>query len=182
MARQLTELEGCVLGLVWRKGPCSAYALRKEFLESPSPHWSGSAGAIYPLVERLEQWRCIRSEAHVAGRRASKRYVLTALGLRRLAAWMGPPLALETVGVPADPLRTRLGFLGALPRAQQAVFLAEAEAGVREQIRRVEAECTQKRAEGGVDYWIARGAQAALHARLEWLREVEREWRKGAQA
>jgi DNA-binding PadR family transcriptional regulator len=182
MSRTLTELEGCVLGLVWAKGPCSAYALRKEFLESPSPHWSGSAGAIYPLVERLERWRLIRSEPHAAGRRASKRYVLTAMGLRRLVAWTGPPLAEETIGVPADPLRTRLGFLGALPPAQQKVFLAEAEAGIREQMRRVEADCIQKLAEGGAEYWMARGALMALQARLTWIREVAREWSKGRQS
>jgi DNA-binding PadR family transcriptional regulator len=177
--RKLTELEGCVLGLVWAKGPCTAYALRKEFLDSPSPHWSGSAGAIYPLVERLERWRLIRSAPHAAGRRHSKRYVLTPGGLRRLYAWMGPPLSDETVGVPADPLRTRLEFLGALPPAQQAVFLAEAERGLREQVRRVEEDYARRPPGDAVGRLTARGALAALQARLEWIREVAREWDQG---
>jgi hypothetical protein len=91
---------------------------------------------------------------------------------------MGPPLADETVGVPADPLRTRLTFLGALPPAQQAVFLAEAESGLREQIRRVEEDCARHLPNDHIAYWIARGALAALQARLEWIREVRREWIK----
>ena len=58
MARQkssrtdTTELEAAVLGVVWQDGPCTPYAIRQHFLESPAPRWSGSAGAIYPLVRR----------------------------------------------------------------------------------------------------------------------------------
>jgi DNA-binding PadR family transcriptional regulator len=170
--RKLTELEGCILGLVWAKGLCTAYALRKEFLDSPSPHWSGSAGAIYPLVERLERWKLIRSTSHAAGRRHSKRYALTPAGLRRLCSWMGPPLSNEVVGVPADPLRTRLGFLGALPPEQQSVFLAEAEKGMREQMRRIEEDCARRLPDDRVNYFVARGALAAMQARLEWIQMV----------
>jgi hypothetical protein len=94
---------------------------------------------------------------------------------------MGSPLAEETVGVPADPLRTRMGFLGALPPAQQAVFLAEAEEAMREQLRRVEADCARQQSEDRVAYWIARGALAALQARLEWLRQFRRAWTTGLQ-
>jgi DNA-binding PadR family transcriptional regulator len=175
--RKLTELEGCVLGLIWAKAPCTAYTLRKEFLDSPSPHWSGSAGAIYPLVARLQKWRLIRSAPHAAGRRHSKRYGLTPAGMHRLYAWMGPPLSDETVGVPADPLRTRLGFLRALATAQQAVFLAEAERGIGGQIRRVEEDYAQRAAAGdAIGRLTARGALLALQARLAWIREVSREW------
>jgi DNA-binding PadR family transcriptional regulator len=177
--RKLTELEGCVLGLVWAKKNCTAYAIRKEFLDSPSPHWSGSAGSIYPLLERLEKWKLIRATAHADGRRNSKRYDLTPAGRRRLCAWMGPPLSNETVGVPADPLRTRMGFLGALPKAQQEVFLAEAEQGLHEQIRLVEEDCARHLPKDRVNYLIGRGALAALKARLEWIQVLTGEWSKG---
>src|SRR3954451_8504709 len=101
--RKLTELEGCVLGLVWANGPCTPYTLRKEFLNSPSPDWSGSAGAIYPLIERLEKRKLIRSAQHADGLRLSKRYELTASGLSKLRLWAGPPLTQDLLGVPADP-------------------------------------------------------------------------------
>jgi DNA-binding PadR family transcriptional regulator len=171
-ARELTELEGCVLGLVWAKGPCTPYLVRKEFLESASPHWSGSAGAIYPLVERLERRRFIRAEAHATGRRRSKRYVLTPAGIRSLCGWLSPPLSDETVGVPPDPLRTRLRFLAALPRAQQVAFLSDAETKLQSQLRRVEADSLRRVMEGRYYYWMNLGAIGALQARLEWIRQI----------
>jgi DNA-binding PadR family transcriptional regulator len=170
--RTLTELEGCVLGLFWAKGPCTAYAVRMEFLESPSAHWSGSAGAIYPLVERLKRRRLLHAEAHAEGRRKSQRYHLTAEGLKRFRAWLAPPLSEEAAGVPPDPLRTRLRFLGALTSVQQAAFLANAQEQVREQLPKVEADAARFRGVDPYSYWMARAAAAALQARLTWLPEI----------
>jgi hypothetical protein len=50
MARRLSELEAAVLGLVWSDGPCTAYAVRRTVQNSLSTQWSGSAGAVYPVV------------------------------------------------------------------------------------------------------------------------------------
>jgi DNA-binding PadR family transcriptional regulator len=175
--RQITELEGCVLGLVWANGPCTPYQVRREFLKSPSPHWSGSAGAIYPLMERLEKRGLIRSTAQAAGRRKSKGYTVTAAGLRKLRAWAGPPLAVELLGVPADPLRTRLRFLEALTPEQQLLFLAEAERGLVEQVRIVEADHARRATEGPMVRLMTKGAVTSLRARLEWIREVVQELR-----
>jgi hypothetical protein len=47
---KLSEIEGCVLGLLAVDGPATPYAIRKVFLESPNPQWSGNAGTIYPLA------------------------------------------------------------------------------------------------------------------------------------
>src|SRR5262249_55003786 len=117
--RSITELEGCVLGVLWAEGPCTAYVVRQQFRTSPSPHWSGSAGAIYPLLSRLEQRRLVQSNAAHTGRRASKLYHVTTQGCRALRRWIGPKVSEWVAGVPADPLRTRLRFLGALsPRAR----------------------------------------------------------------
>lgn len=173
--RKLTELEGCVLGLVWAKGPCTPYTLRKEFLNSPSPDWSGSAGAIYPLIERLEKRKLIRSSRHAEGRRLSKRYELTATGLSKLRAWTGPPLTRELLGVPADPLRTRVRFLEVLSDREQAAFLSEAEDGLIEQLKYVEADYEHRVAEGPMARLMGRGAIYALRARLEWIREASKE-------
>ncbi|HZE88705.1 MAG TPA: PadR family transcriptional regulator, partial [Verrucomicrobiae bacterium] len=65
----LSELEGATLGVVWSEQPCTPYAIRRVFQTSPSPFWSGSAGAIYPLVERLETRGLVRAEATMTGRR-----------------------------------------------------------------------------------------------------------------
>lgn len=170
--RFLSELEGCVLGLVWARQPCTPYSIRRQFLDSPSPHWSGSTGAIYPLVVRLERRRLIRSAAYSQGRRRSRVFSLTPAGLKALRRWLGPPHSAETLGVPSDPLRTRLEFLGALSEQQRIRFLADAERGVSAHLRVVEQDCRRRQREGDwAAYLIALGARGMLHARLKWLRQ-----------
>jgi len=170
-ARQLTELEGCVLGNLKVLGPCTPYAIRREFLASTTPYWSGSAGAIYPLVKRLERQGLLRSESHATGKRRSKRLVLTPAGQRALLGWLRPPFPDWVVGVPPDPLRTRLRFLGALPAVEQTKFLADAERQIQFHLQAAEADCEQQR-DDLYAYRMARGAVAALKARLEWVREI----------
>src|SRR5215472_1216720 len=89
---RLSELEGVVLGILWREGPRTAYAIRQVFLRSSSPQWASSAGTIYPLVQRLEKRSLIRSEPRPTGRRQARRYMLTPAGKRMLGRWIGPPL------------------------------------------------------------------------------------------
>jgi DNA-binding PadR family transcriptional regulator len=169
---KLSELEGAVLGLVHDMGPATPYAIRRVFLDSPAPQWSGSAGAIYPLFRRLERRGLVRSEASATGRRASRLYTLTPEGLRGLRGWL-VPLPHEAVGVPMDPLRTRLRFLGALPAGQRAGFLTEARQRLREHLRVVREDCLRRRRGGDrYDYLMARGALLAVRARLAWLKEV----------
>ena len=66
---QLSEIEACVLALVSEDGPATPYAIRKIFLDSPSPQWSGSAGTIYPLIERLSRRKLIHSKLRLTGKR-----------------------------------------------------------------------------------------------------------------
>jgi DNA-binding PadR family transcriptional regulator len=171
--RDVTELEGCVLGLVWEQGPCTAYALRREFLTSPSPQWSGSAGAIYPLVARLEEQGLIRSIEQKTGKRRGKGFLLTKSGFDHFARWLGPPLSPQTIGVPMDPLRTRVRFLEALPPRERELFLDEAEAKLRAEIVQAEKHCaTAGFREKWFDQLTGRGVVTILRARLAWIREV----------
>jgi DNA-binding PadR family transcriptional regulator len=171
----LTELEGCVLGLVWSRGPCTAYVVLKVFLDSPSPYWSGSAGAVYPLLARLEGRGLVRAQAHSVGRRASRRFVLTPRGQRVLERWLGPPLPAWILGIPMDPLRTRMGFLGALPAQKRVLFLAEAERQARVHLGNARKEMADTRTAGDpYDQFVSRGAVASLEARLTWLSGARR--------
>jgi DNA-binding PadR family transcriptional regulator len=172
ITRKLSELEGCVLGMVWANQPCTAYFIRRVFLDSPSPYWSGSAGAIYPLVERLERHGLIRSEERMTGRRRSRHYVLTNAGRKGLNGWLKllPDLV---VGVPPDPLRTRVEFLAALPKRQRDVFLADAKKKVEAHLSEVEKHAERERMSGNrYAYLAARGTLKVLRARLDWLGEI----------
>lgn len=136
-ARKRSELECFVLGLVWQFGPASPYEIRRHMQESPSSQWSASAGAIYPLVQRLQRAGLLRSESKRDGKRKRREYAITPKGLGVLRAWIGPPLGEEVVTVAHDPLRSRARFIEALPPAQQRAWIEAARAALDEVERRV---------------------------------------------
>jgi DNA-binding PadR family transcriptional regulator len=171
-----TELEGCVLGIVWERGPCTAYVIRTVFLESLSPYWSGSAGSIYPLVARLEARGLIAARVEPRGGRSRKELSITSEGAA-VHAWLYP-LPEWTGQVPVDPVRTRMFFLGALAPEAQEAFLADAETKARAGAvsLREEHEAALRKGES----WEARATRGAIRvqeARIEWLAEVRREIR-----
>jgi DNA-binding PadR family transcriptional regulator len=169
---QLSEIEACVLALVSVEGPSTPYAIRKVFLDSPSPQWSGSAGTIYPLIERLLRRRLIRSKLCLTGKRRGHQISLTTAGSRALRLWLSLPIPEWVAGVPPDPLRTRVRFLGAINPNQQRAFLQNAHQRTRAHLRAVEADCERKQAEGEFPYLMARGALLSMQSRCTFLQEV----------
>jgi DNA-binding PadR family transcriptional regulator len=164
--RRLSELEGCVLGQLWKEGACTPYSVRRMFLDSPSSHWSGSAGAVYPVLGRLEKQGLVAATHAPRGRRDAWTYAITAQGRRRFLAWLEPPFEPECVSLPPDPLRTRLSFLGVLPAARRARFLAGAKAALE-----AELEALESRAEQDEDERRAHSSGVhAMRARLRWFR------------
>ena len=171
----LSELEHVVLGVVGMEQPCTAYAVRQVFRASPSSHWSGSAGAIYPLVRRLEKQGLLRSTARRGDRRSTRLYRLTTQGQTELRAWLRPPLPDASALMDIDPLRVRIRFLGALRKGERAAVLAEAQAKLRGHVERLQAEARQDRDRGDLyRYLVSRGAMRSVRAQLSWLAEVER--------
>ena len=171
----LSELEHVVLGVVGMEQPCTAYVIRQVFRKSPSSHWSGSAGAIYPLVRRLEKQRLLRSTARGGDRRSARLYRLTNQGQTELRTWLRPPLPDASALMDLDPLRVRIRFLGALRDAERGAVIEEAQAKLRTHIKRLQAEARQDRARGDLyRYLVSRGAIRSVRAQLSWLAEVER--------
>ena len=166
--RALSELEGCVLGILWKRGARSAYAVRREMLDSPSTHWSGSAGAIYPLLERLRKREWVRSRTASQGDRESTVYGITRAGRERLLAWIEPPFEPDVVSIAMDPLRTRVHFLGALPPARRRAFLRQARA---ELVRHLE-ELASEPVTDEFDRQSLRGGLRVTRARIAWLDEL----------
>lgn len=172
----MTELEGAVLGAISLHAPCTPYRVRRVFLDSPSPYWSGSAGAIYPLILRLLGRGLVRSRREVsAGGRAARLFALTPRGRRAFRAWLQPPWSEVVTGIPADPLRTRVSFLGMLSPAERSRFWREAIAAVQPALRRHERDRRAGWHPG--EPWeavVAEGALAALRARHAWLTAARR--------
>lgn len=173
VARGLSELEGCVLGLVWKEGPLTPYAVRRELRESPNPHWGQSAGSIYPVFRRLEEAGLVASAVHATGARRALRYRITARGRNALRRWIGPPVGALAASLPPDPLRTRMTFLDALEPHERAAFLAAAEKRITAQIERAE----RYRAKAAADPFrrlVSDGAMAMMRTRRDWIRGARR--------
>ena len=173
MKKKLTELEGCVLGLILEMDTCTTYAIRKVFQRSPNPYWSGSAGAIYPLVRRLKQRNLVRSREDYTGQRRRDLYELTAEGMRSFRSWLGPRVPDWSVTIPVDPLRTRVRFLAALKPSERAEFLANARQQLLAQIKDAETEFKSfDPTEDPYRYLVARGVAKIAQARLTWIKEA----------
>lgn len=167
-----SELECFVLGVIWQLGPCSPYDIRRHLAASPSTQWSASAGAIYPLVKKLEQRKLLRARDQATGKRPRRMYVITPAGRRVLQGWVGPPLASEAISVAYDPLRTRARFLGIATAAQRHAWVKAAEAALAEVERRVQ---EWQSSYGGEDPFLrlmTRTGELDVQSRRVWLREV----------
>lgn len=173
--RKLTELQGAALGVIRLTSPCTPYQVRKVFERSPSPHWTGSAGAIYPLIRNLESARLITSQRHKVGKRIGRRYSVTPAGNRVLKKWLQSAITEKTIGVPLDALRTRIGFFAVLSRSARVKLIGRVQEQLTKHIKTLRAECRRVRASGDVFSYLAmRGALLALQARQAWLEEVRR--------
>ena len=169
-----TELEAAVLGVMWQEGPCTRYAIRQHFLESRAPRWSGSAGAIYPLVRRLETRGLVRSEPSAQGRRARRDYRITRLGGAALKRWLRVPITEGDATLIHDPLRTQMLFLSALPREQALSFVSDALEALRRTLRQAEEDYRENPVrKDQFAHFAAKNALLVTRARVRWLAEVQ---------
>lgn len=177
--RKLSELEGAVLGVVSQHEPLTPYQVRKVFAHSPNPHWSASAGSIYPLVQRLARQRLLSVRDHATGARKSLKYSLTATGRKSLRTWI---LEVEhgKVAATSDLVRLRVHFLAALTRTEQQTFIDHMIVKIGTSLQRDERYSSAKLAAKDVyGYLGSRGAVLMTKARLTWLEEVKAHFVKG---
>jgi DNA-binding PadR family transcriptional regulator len=172
---ELSDMELVILGVVWKRGPCTGYAVAKEFATSPSSHFSGSAGAVYPAVRRLARERYLEGAAGHQGRRRRRTYTITRRGWDALRRWLAPPVPEDAARITYDPIRTRAYFLAALPPKRRVAFLADAERQLRRQLPVIEAECERYREAGDEFSALAMGGGLyVIRARLKWITQMRR--------
>lgn len=109
MREKLKDLEAYILGVIGQYQPCTPYRAMKFFLESPSVYYSGSAGAIYPAIKRLEKMGLLKSIASGTEGKKSRLYSLTAKGKKMFTAWFENPELIADGGF--DPLRGRISLI-----------------------------------------------------------------------
>ena len=171
----MTELDHCILAVIWRGGPTSAYGVRAHFAESRTVSWSSSTGTIYPAIRRLRQAGLLEAGAPTGPRR-SELLSLTPKGRAALHKWLTkvtPELGSST----ADPIRTRVHFLTALDKRARKRVLEEYRSATRAAIASAEAALAAP-ATTAVDRSErlgTLGVLAELNARLQWLDMAERQ-------
>jgi DNA-binding PadR family transcriptional regulator len=165
----MTELDYCILGVIWQEEPVSAYGVRSHFAQSPTAAWSSSTGTVYPAIRRLIRARLVRGEKRQGGRRM-RLLSLTTKGEGTLRSWLvivRPELGTAT----PDPIRTRSQFLGALPARERQRFLADAKQVTTAALSELK-EIQKRRGTGEPspgEHWSTEGAVFELEARLRWL-------------
>lgn len=171
---EVTELELAVLGLLWRRGPITAYRIRSEFRESPSTYWSASAGAIYPLLRRLESEGLVKGRREERGSRHRRSLTITRAGkgvLRRQLQRVDLPLASAVF----DAVRARVFFLEVLSPDERLEFVRSAKRSLEEHERQARDYLeTRTAGEDRFALLAARGALLTARARVTWMEEIER--------
>lgn len=158
----LTELEGAVLAIIAERGPMTAYALKEVFRNSPSSFWSGSAGAVYPLVKRLEERGYLTSEETSASRRPKREFGISLAGRTVMLAWIANVEQATNPGY--DPLRTRAQFSHMLEPEQRDEFFDAVEEKMMDAPAPPDAPDRVRRLH---DHW--------LRARSTWFRAFRRD-------
>jgi DNA-binding PadR family transcriptional regulator len=123
---QLTDLEGAALAEIASRGAATSYAVAQSFGRSPSEFWSGSAGAVYPLIKRLAARGLLEAKSAAAGKRERLDYQITAQGRVALEHWLLD--ARRAAGMGFDPLRTRLVHMHIVSPTRRKAFLKEVRA------------------------------------------------------
>ncbi len=169
----LTELDNCILGVIWRDGPMSAYGVRSHFAGSTTVEWSSSTGTVYPAIRRLRNAGLVAA-SKPQGPRRSRTLSITARGMESLRDWLLKTTA-ELGSSTADPIRTRVQFLAALEPATRARVLAGYRTVTKAVIDRFEERSKERGASVSeqLDQLGTLGALAELRARLHWLQMIE---------
>lgn len=119
----LTDLEGATLAEVAQRGVATSYAIANAFAQSPSEYWSGSAGAVYPVVKRLAKNGFLQAQPAATGNRQKLDYSITTSGKSALDGWLLD--ARRASGMGFDPLRTRLLYLDLVSPEQRRALLSK---------------------------------------------------------
>jgi DNA-binding PadR family transcriptional regulator len=121
--RGVTDLEAAALGAIAKNEPITGYRLKETFGRSLSRFWSGSAGAIYPLLTRLEARGLIAAKQARRGKMNVRTYSITRAGREALTAWIFDMDLAVDPGF--DPVRTRLLFVETLDEPARVRFRDE---------------------------------------------------------
>lgn len=157
-----------VLGVVWKKGPCTAYAVMREFVGSQTSAYRSGAGSIYPLIKRLEAADFLSKD--------KDKLIVTEEGREVLACWVQMESSNQDVSSNLDPLRSRVYFLELLPLSGQLDFIAKAVKELKALKTEAEAQVAAYQSAGQQMSALAmKGAVLETEARIKFFKGLKHE-------
>lgn len=169
MPGELTITEYTVLGIIWRHGPCTPYAVTGHMATSPSSFYRKRASTTYKVVDKLIKTAFIREVGAERGPRRDRLVEVTPSGRSALHQWAlhVPP---EEATHSNDLIRLRLNFFELLSYEETIDFLDEAAQFLKESLAQSEAELETRTHTMG--YLTLLGFIYETRARLDWLEVV----------
>lgn len=168
-----TRLEQTLLGLLAME-PKAGYDLVRIFETTPMGHFSGSPGAIYPALARLEEEGLLRSDMEGGGARPRRVYSVTDAGHARLDGWLRAPITVEAVRDDLDMILLRFSVAEThLDPEESVALLEELGSAIRGYLDQLHAEVEALRGGPYVNPVLAlEHGIAALEATLAWIDEA----------
>jgi DNA-binding PadR family transcriptional regulator len=156
-----------LLGLL-ASGEHTGWELTREFDISLANVWAASHSQIYPELAKLEGAGLIRKTD--AGPRGSQRYAITKTGQATVEEWLAGTAPADS---PRSERLARVFFLGMLPKARAAEYLAAEERRHRAKLAeyRAYADCYDVRDDAGQIRWDRIALEAGIRsetALAEW--------------
>jgi DNA-binding PadR family transcriptional regulator len=172
-SKRRSAIEYTILGISWKRGARTTYALMKELSNSTSTYYRSRAGTAYPVVERLVVSGLLAYQ-DVAGSKGERFVAITPEGVAALNDWLNPPVEFEEVAHTVDFLRLRTFYLGAATPEVRQRFFAEALSSLETQLKNLELALAEYREMGDTFSELATlGVVHETRGRISWLREIE---------
>jgi DNA-binding PadR family transcriptional regulator len=170
----LTPLGYALLGLV-QQAPRSGYDLRRMFAATPMGYFSGSPGAIYPALDRLERSGLVAGNVDDRQPLRPRRvYTITPKGLEVLRAWVTRPVTHEDLVRREGEVDLRFAFLGGIGGpADSRRFLESLAAEIDAELKSLEQHLTGMKSSAGLHGRLALESGIELYeARARWARRA----------
>jgi len=173
--RGLTHLESIALGIVWKFDGCTAYEVMSEFSNSLTAQFQSRAGSIYPLMKRLHQEKFLSRKQAKRGQQEKKIYTITDDGIKALENWLTPPLSEGEIGLNTDPVRSRVYFLGILPKRKQIQFIDNVLEKLKVELKSIKSTTDEyATSDNEFGFLAMMGAVYVARARIRWLQDVRK--------
>ena len=171
--RRFSTMENTVLGIVWKRGPCTTYSVMKELQASTSTFFRDWAGTVYPIVNRLLKsgyLGCKRKR----GSRGEKMVHITESGNFQLKIWLTGEVEAPEVAQTVDLLRLRVFYLAAIEPSQRFQFIDDAV--LKLEAHKLHCEEAVKSYRSMDDKFSALATEGVIHettSRIEWLKSLK---------